>query len=268
MQIKLGKSNVKINANQLEDYLNTIKTANKNSEEYKNAVEAVAKAYPEASSAGGILTDVLQGIVDAQKLQADEAWNASQTSIQGHIDNIKEALKDEGVQKEVAANMGIAYDQNFKPKLESILQLLQMIGGYTPTEVPNITPTSVTKTEKTSSSSYSNKKLDNYKKEIEHKKALDQLSVQQEISMYEYALKKYTKTADERNEIREKIYELNKELAQKEKELLDEQTEDYEAYIQEQKNLRGSEYNISEQTADYNKIIQMHKNYLDQIMKD
>lgn len=259
---------LKINANQLQEYLDIIKKGDKASTEYQNAVEAVAKAYPEASSAGGILTDVLQGIVDAQQLQADEAWNASQTTIQGHINNINMALQDENVQRQVAQNMGVAYDENFRPKLEAILQLLQLIGGYTPDQVPSITPTAVTTPKRTSSSSYSNKRLDDYKKEIEHKKAMDQLSVQQEIQMYEYALKKYAKTTDEKRELREKIYDLNKELAQKEKEFLDQQTEDYEAYIQEQKNFRGSAYNVNEQTSDYNKIIQMHKSYLNQIMKD
>ena len=259
---------LKVNADQLQDYLDIIKTADKNSTEYQNAVEAVAKAYPEASSAGGILVDVLQGIVDSQKLQADEAWNASQKTIQGHIANIQAALDDESIQRQVAENMGIAYDENFRPKLEAILRLLQLIAGYTPEEVPNITPTSVTTPKKTSSSSYQNKALDNYKKQIEHKKALDQLSIQQEIEMYEYALRRYAKTADEKNEIREKIYDLNKELAQKEKELLDQQTEDYENYIQDQINNRGAEYDIQDRTRDYDQIIQMHRNYLNQIMQD
>lgn len=258
---------LKVTANQMQDYLNIIKNGNKNATEYQEAVNALTKAYPEASSAGGLLIDVLEGLISAEQLQADEAWSASQTSIQGHIDNIQAALNDENVQRQVAANMGMAYDETFRPKLEAILQLLQLIGGYTPSEVPNITPTTTTR-KTTGSKSYSNKALDNYKKDIEHKKALDHISIQQEISMYEHALKKYAKTTDEKRELREKIYDLNKELAQKEKEILDQQTEDYEAYIQEQKNLRGSAYDITEQTSDYNKIIQMHKNYLNQIMQD
>ncbi len=258
---------LKVSANELQGYLNTIKKSNKESAEYQNAVQAVAKAYPEASSAGGILTDVLEGIIQAQQLQADEAWNASQTSIQGHIENIQAAINDENIQKQVAANMGIAWDENFGNKLRTILALLQTIGNYSPTEVPNITPT-VTTRKSGGSSSYSNKRLDNYKKEIAHRKALDQLSLQQEIAMYETALRSYAKTTDEKRELREKIYELNKELANKEKEMLEQQTEDYETYIQQQKNLRGSAYDVTEQTRDYNKIIQMHKNYLNQIMKD
>lgn len=260
---------LKINAQNMKEYLDIVKQGNKSSTQYQDAVKALAKAYPEASTAGGLLIDVLDGLINAEQLQADESWNASQTAIQGHINNIQQAINDEKVQKQVADNMGIAYDENFRPKLEAILQLLQLIGSYTPDEVPNITPTLVTrKSYGSSSKTYQNKALDNYKKEIEHKKAMDQISLQQEISMYQYALKNYAKTADERMELREKIYDLNKELAQKEKDLLDQQTEDYEAYIQKQKNMHGAAYDINEQTADYNKIIQMHKNYLNQIMKD
>lgn len=260
---------LKINAQNMKEYLDIVKQGNKSSTQYQDAVKALAKAYPEASTAGGLLIDVLDGLINAEQLQADESWNASQTAIQGHINNIQQAINDEKVQKQVADNMGIAYDENFRPKLEAILQLLQLIGSYTPDEVPNITPTSVTrKSYGSSSKTYQNKALDNYKKEIEHKKAMDQISLQQEISMYQYALKNYAKTADERMELREKIYDLNKELAQKEKDLLDQQTEDYEAYIQKQKNMHGAAYDINEQTADYNKIIQMHRNYLNQIMKD
>lgn len=261
---------LKINAQTMQSYLNTVKNGDKTTIEYQNAVNELAKAYPEASTAGGVLINVLEGLIGAEQLQADEAWNASQTAIQGHINNIQIALQDESVQQQVAQNMGIAYDENFKPKLESILALLQMIGNYTPDTVPNITPASVStpKISSSSSSAYSNKALDNYKKEIEHKKAMDQISLKQEITMYETALQKYAKTADEKMELREKIYELNKELAKKEKEILEQQTEDYETYIQEQKNLRGAEYDVKDQTRDYDKIIAMHKNYLNQIMKD
>lgn len=314
---------LKINVQTMQEYLDIVKKGEKSTTEYQNAVNALSKAYPEAASSGGMLINVLEGLISAEQLQADEAWNASQASIQGHINNIKQALEDESVQKQVAANMGIAYDENFKPKLETVLALLQMIEGYTPEQVPNITPkTYNTKT----SSSYTNKRLDNYKKEIEYKKSLDQLSLQQEINMYQTALKKYAKTIDERRELTTKIYELQKEmqqealdkyvsdieykksldklsiqeeirmyeyaynslaktteqkqelevtlyelrkeLAQKEKKLLDEQTSDYERYINEQKNLKGAEYDVKEREEDLDKIIKTHQNYLDQILKD
>lgn len=257
---------LKNNVKQMQDYLNVLKNGDKSTTEYQNAMQALSKAYPEAVSNGMLLEDEIQRLIDAESLKADEAWKSSQDTISAYIATLNTALESEAVQQQVAENVGKSWSE-IAPQLQSVLSLLQTMAGYTPTEVPNITPTT-TSTKSTGSSSYSNKALDNYKKEIAHKKALDQLSMQQEISMYEYALKRYAKTTDEKRELRETIYELNKELAQKEKDILDQQTEDYENYIQDQKNARGSAYDVTEQTSDYNKIIQMHKNYLNQIMKD
>lgn len=259
---------LKVSANQMQNYLNTVKKGETSTSEYQDAVKALTKAYPEAANAEGVIIKQAQRFIDAEQLKADEAWKGSQNTINAYISMLETALQSESVQKQVAQNIGISYEQ-LAPKLQSVLALLQAMAGYTPETTPSVTPTSISTPRRSyGGSSYSNKRLDNYKKEIEHKKAMDQISLQQEISMYQYALKNYTKTADERMELREKIYDLNKELAQKEKDLLDQQTEDYKAYIQKQKNMHGAAYDINEQTADYNKIIQMHKNYLNQIMKD
>ena len=262
---------LKNNVSQMQNYLNVIKKGDKSTTEYQNAVSALAKAYPEAANAEGIIIDQAQAFIDAESLKADEAWKGSQNTINAYIAMLNTALQSESVQRQVAQNIGISYEQ-LVPKLQSVLGILQAMAGYSPTEVPNVAPTTVSAPKVSSSSggskSYSNKRLENYKKEIEYKKAMDQISLKQEIAMYEKALKNYAKTTDEKRDLREKIYELNKELAQKEKEILDQQTEDYEAYIQKQKNLKGAAYDINEQTSDYNKIIKMHKNYLNQIMKD
>jgi len=265
---------LKVNANQMQTYLNIIKKGDKTTTEYQKAETELAKAYSEAATAGGINEQVAQDLVNIDQARADEAWNASQATIQGNIQAIQTfiglaeaATNDKDKQAELAQTIGLEYGQII-PTLNSVLTILRLIGGYTPDTTPNITPTTVTTPRSSGSSSYSNKRLDNYKKEIEHKKALDQISLKQEISMYETALRKYAKTTDEKMELREKIYALNKELAQKEKEVLDEQTEDYEAYIQQQINTRGAEYDTAERTRDYDKIISMHRNYLNQIMKD
>lgn len=257
---------LKINADQMQSYLDIVKKGDKATTEYQTAVSELAKAYPEATNAEGILIEQAQGFIDAEQLKADEAWKGSQNTINAYISMIETALQSESVQRQVAQNIGIAYEQ-LAPKLQSVLGLLQSMAGYSPTQVPSVTPVSSVK-KSGGSGSYSNKALDNYKKEIAHKKALDQISLNEEIAMYEKALRSYAKTTDEKRELREKIYELNKQLAKKEKDILEQQTEDYEAYIQDQKNLRGAAYDINEQTSDYNKIIQMHKNYLNQIMKD
>ena len=267
---------LKINADQMQKYLNTVKQGNKSSAEYQNAVKALADAYPEVVNAQGVIISTAQDYINAEKAKADQAWNTSQTTIQGNIDVINSfidlanaAANDTGKQQELANAIGISYS-NIIPTLTSVLNILQAISGQTPEEVPGIEPVSYTPTYSSYSGSniYENKKLDNYKALIEYKKSLDQISLKEEISMYQKALDSYAKTTDEKRELRTKIYELNKELAQKEKEVLDQQTEDYEAYIQEQMNNRGSAYDVKEQIKDYDAIIKMHKNYLDQIMQD
>jgi len=261
---------LKVNVEENQRLLNLYKNSKKGTDDYNNSLQVLIKSYPECVTAQGLVTEEVQKFIDAEKDKANESWNTSQTIIKNYTEQIQMALNDEQVQSQICANLGEEW-ATLEGKLKNVLYVLQALAGVNPENVQGITiPTTspVISKKVNSSTSYSNKALDNYKKQIEHKKALDQLSTQQEIQMYEYALRRYARTSDEKNEIREKIYELNKELANKEKEILKQQTEDYETYIQHQKNIRGSAYDITEQTRDYNKIIQMHKNYLNQIMKD
>lgn len=327
---------LKINADQMQKYLNTVKQGNKSSTEYQNAVKELAKAYPEVANAQGIIINTAQDYINAEKAKADQSWNTSQATIQGNISVINSfidlanaAINDTNMQQELAKAIGISYE-NIIPTLTSVLNILKAISGQVPEDVPGIEPVSYTPSYTPSYSSsaevYENKQLDNYKSLIEYKKSLDQISLKEEISMYQKALNSYAKTTDEKRELktkiyelnkeldqkelddyislieykksldqlslkeeismykkalnnyakttedkrelRTKIYELNKEMAQKEKDLLDQQTEDYERYIEEQKNLRGAAYDAAEQAKDYDAIIKMHKNYLSQIMKD
>lgn len=264
---------LKINANQMQKYLDIVKKGNKSSTEYQTAVKELAKAYPEAANAQGIVVDTAQDYINTEKAKADQSWNTSQATIQGNIAVIntfielaKAAADDTNMQQQLANAIGISYE-NIIPTLTSVLNILQAISGQKPEEVKGIEPVSYTPSTG-SSSIYENKQLDNYKSLIEYKKSLDQISLKEEISMYQKALNSYAKTTEEKRELRTKIYELNKELAQKEKEILDQQTEDYEAYMQEQINLRGAAYDVKEQTKDYDAIIKMHRKYLNEIMKD
>lgn len=265
---------LKVKASTMQSYLDIVKKGDKNISGYKNAVEELSKAYPEAVNAEGIIIDSAQDYINAEQAKADQAWSTSQEQIssnlkivESYIDITKAAEGNSQRQAELASFIGISYE-NIIPTLSSVKNILSGMINAIPENVPGVKPTILDDKTYTTSSSYSNEALDNYKRQIEHKKALDQITLKEEIAMYETALREYANTADEKMELREKIYELNKELAKKEKEILEQQTEDYENYIQEQKNLRGAAYDVLEQTRDYDKIIRMHKNYLDQIMKD
>ncbi|MDR0979509.1 MAG: hypothetical protein LBL91_06320 [Lachnospiraceae bacterium] len=225
-------ASTKLEVTELQKYLDTIKAGQKGTAEYQTAVAALAKAYPEAANAEGILIDIAQDYINVANRKADADWVASQTAINGNIaiiqtyvDMVNAAQNSTEEQEKLASTLGISYDR-LLPTLTSALNILQSMAGYTPTQVPNIAP----KTTKSSYSSYSNKALDNYKKQIEYKKSLDQISLNDEINMYQYALNRYAKTQDERQELTTKVYELRKELQNKE-------LNDYTAQIEYEREL-------------------------------
>lgn len=319
---------LKVNVEENQRLLNLYKNSKKGTDDYNTALQALIKAYPECVTAQGLVVDSVQNFINAENDKANASWNSSQSMIQNYANQIQMALQDESIQEQICANL----EENWgtlEGKLRNVLAVLQALAGVTPENVQGITIPSTSPVVKKSSGgakTYQNKALNNYKKQIEHKKALDQISLQDEINMYQIALKKYAKTQDEKweltekiyelekelqekslddytsmiehrkaldqislqdeinmyqyaynalaktteqkQELEEKLYELRKELAQKNKDLLEQETKDYQRYIEDQKNLRGAEYDVKEQEADLNKIISLHKNYLNQIMKD
>lgn len=310
-----------------QQLLNVLKQGKTTTEEYTNAKNQLVKTYPELAKVNENTINSTQAAIDAENAAADAEWANAQIAIQASILEVNAMMSN----KEQIEQLATATQQSVEQvttSLQNQINILSNLAKLTPDDFKgSVTPTYTPRVSKSSgASTYSNKRLDNYKKEIEHKKALDQLSLQDEINMYQYALNRYAKTQDEKwelqekiyslqkelqekeltdytqqiehkkaldqitlqeeiamyntalnqyakttekkQELREKLYELNKELAQKEKETLDQQTQDYENYIEEQKRLQGASYTVEKQTSDYDKIIRMHKNYLDQIMKD
>lgn len=312
-----------------QQLLNVLKEGKASTDAYADAKSQLVKEYPELAKVNENTIASTQATIDAENAAADAEWANAQVAIQASILEVSAMMSNSEQITKIAA----ATQQSVEQVTASLQNQMNILGGLaklTPEDFKG-SVTSNFAPKKTSSSggsskSYSNKALDDYKKQIEHKKALDQVSLQEEINMYQYALSKYAKTQDEKWELTEKIYslqkelqeksvddytamiehrknldqislqdeinmyqyaynalaktteqkqeleeklhELRKELAQKNKELLDQQTTDYERYIQDQKNLRGAEYDTKEQESDLNKIIQLHRNYLNQIMKD
>lgn len=249
-----------------QQLLDILKKGKVTTEEYTNAKTQLTKVYPELAKVNENTITSTQNAINAENAAADAEWVNAQTAIQASILEVSATMSNSEKIQQIAWATKQTVEE-VTASLQNQIDILGNLAKLSPDDFKGSVNSSYVPKSSTSSS-YSNKKLDNYKKEIEAKRAMDQISIQEEISMYEYAIRKYAKTAEEKLELRQKIYELNKELANKEKDILDQQTEDYENYIQDVKNARGAAYDIVEQTADYNKIIQMHKNYLNQIMKD
>lgn len=309
-----------------QQLLNILKEGKTSTEAYTNAKSQLVKVYPELAKVNENTIASTQSAIDAENAAADAEWANAQVAIQASILEVSAMMSNSEQIQQIASATKQSVEE-VTASLQNQINILGNLAKLTPSDFKGSVTSSYTP-KKTSSGSktYQNKALDNYKKQIEYKKALDQISLQQEISMYQIALKKYAKTADERmeltqkiyelqkelqeknlddytaiiehrknldqislqdeinmyqyaynslaktteqkQELEEKLYELRKELAQKNKDLLEQQTTDYERYIEDQKNLRGAEYDAKEQEADLNKIIALHKNYLNQIMRD
>ena len=256
-----------------QQLLNILKKGETATEDYTDAKSQLVKVYPELANANENTIASTQAAIDAENAAADAEWANAQLAIQASILEVQ-AMMSNSEQIQTIAQATKQSVEEVTASLQNQMNILANLAKLSPADFKgSVTTTYVPRSYRTSvgssgTSTYSNKALDNYKKQIEHKKALDQLSLRQEIGMYEIALRSYAKTTDEKMELREKIYDLNKELANKEKEILDQQTEDYEAYMQEQINNRGAEYDIQDRSRDYDKIIQIHRNYLNQIMQD
>ena len=254
-----------------QELLNVLKKGKTATEEYADAKNQLVKVYPELAKVNENTIASTQSMIDTENTAADTEWALAQIQIQKSIVDLQTLINNKEEYTKIAQAMKME-TWEVTASLQNQIDILGNLAKLSPEDFKGSVTTSYTpKVSRPSSSStktYENKALENYKKQIEHKKALDQITLKEEISMYETALRSYAKTSDEKMELREKIYDLNKELAQKEKEMLEQQTEDYEAYIQEQINKRGAEYDVQDRSRDYDKIIQMHKNYLNQIMKD
>lgn len=308
-----------------QQLLNILKEGKTTTEKYTDAKTQLIKAYPELAKVNENTIASTQSAIDAENAAADAEWANAQVAIQASILEVSAMMSNSEQIQQIATATKQSVEQ-VTDSLQNQINILGNLANLTPSDFKGSVTSSYTPKKSSSSSSYSNKKLDNYKKEIEHKKALDQLSLQQEISMYQTALNRYAKTQDEKweltekiyelekelqekslddytsmiehrknldqislqdeinmyqyaynslaktteqkQELEEKLYELRKELAQKNKDLLEQETKDYQRYIQDQKNIRGAEYDAKEQEKDLNKIIALHKSYLNQIMKD
>lgn len=133
---------LKVNTQTMQDYLNIVKKGDKSTSQYQEAVKQLAQAYPEAANAGGIIEEEVQRLIDAEALDAQSKWASAQEKIKAEAAIIQAALNSETVQKQVAQNIGITVDE-LNMKLQSTLALYNAMAGMQASDVPNITPTSI-----------------------------------------------------------------------------------------------------------------------------
>lgn len=120
--------------------------------------------------------------------------------------------------------------------------------------------------------SNTNEALQNALRILQHKKAMNEISLQDEASYLQKVLNLYVRNADERMDIEERIYEVNKQIQQKYTQDLEnslsERTKKSNQWIEDQKRNNPSDFGIEDEEAAYNRIIAYHKEYLEKVQKD
>lgn len=230
--------------NVLKSYLN----AKKGSQEWASSQKALIDQFPQFATATGINTEAVKGLLLVKRQEIEEEWRSIQIKAQeARQEKLTAIAKQEaaiaiaeGIQRitgasglaEVALNRMNAELTRLRGEAASLQALLDMKPGDI--KLPPITaapaaasaanldlPTPKTKTskpkkeKKEAEKAYENAALDAAYKQMEHKKKMDQLTLESELKTLETIRSKYVKTADERMEIEERIYAVKKELGDK-----------------------------------------------------
>ena len=125
--------------------------------------------------------------------------------------------------------------------------------------------------------SYENKALNTALRIHDHKVRMEELNKEQELASLESILKAYAKTADERMDLEERIYQVKKELREADLEATQKAIEDEaqaladrtafsERWIAREKSLGN--LTVQDEIDAYNRVIKYHKEYLDKIYAD
>lgn len=258
---KLAQRKQEINST--ENLLRTYKNAKKGTDEWTYAYQELANQYPHLATATGINTEAVKGLILVKKqevelewqniqMKAKEALQEKETAIakqQAAItvaESIMEITGSSGLAEAALARMNSQLAQlrgeaaslqaliNSDPSDFKLPPVVVKTGGANQIDFgkgPGVPKTTSKKTSAKKSSSsgaakaYENKGLDEAYKQLEHKKRLDQLTLASELSTLEAIKAKHVKTADERMEIEERIYDVKKALGDKS---LDVALKDYE----------------------------------------
>ncbi|CAI6023618.1 hypothetical protein PAECIP112173_00350 [Paenibacillus sp. JJ-100] len=238
---------------QINSTLNMIKTYNtakQGTDAWKVAQKGLLDQFPQFATATGVNTEAIKGLILVKQREVELEWQSVQAKAAEALQEKQTAIAKQeaaitivnGINK-IAGSSGIAEGAlnrmnaelaRLRGEAASLQALLNMQPGDI--KIPKITVPTVStgkvagldlgdkskgkgggsKKEKTpKEKAYENKALDDAYKQMEHKKKMDQLTLESELKTLETIRAKYVKTADERMEIEERIYAVKKALGDK-----------------------------------------------------
>ncbi|MGM1048405.1 MAG: phage tail tape measure protein [Bacillota bacterium] len=229
----------------IESLLKTYRTAKKDSNDWTNAQKELIRLFPHLASGTNINTEAIQQLSDAKKTEIKLEWQSVQSKTAEALAATQNAIKQQeaaitianGIDKisgsgglaEVILNRmngELARLRGEAAALEGILKnkdpnkIGGVSGGSAPAvfvpKAPKVKTPKAPKAPKAPKSpkaeAYENKALDEAYKQLEHKKRMDEMTLESELKTLEQIKAKHVKTADERMEIEERLYDVRKAL--------------------------------------------------------
>ncbi|WP_244966035.1 phage tail tape measure protein, partial [Paenibacillus alvei] len=234
----------------VENLLKTYKNAKKGTQEWTGAQSQLANMFPHLNTATGLNAKAVEGLLLVKKQEIEADWQSIQVKAREALQEKQTAIAKQEAAIAIAESIakitgasGLAEKalqamNNQLTRLRGEAASLQELVNIKPEDIklpPIVIPpvpkvptgddSTKKKEKKEKKEAYENKPLQEAYKFLEHKKRLDQLTLESELSMLEKIKAKHIKTAEERMEIEERIYEVKKALGDS---ALDRALKDYE----------------------------------------
>ncbi|MFU1798212.1 phage tail tape measure protein [Paenibacillus azoreducens] len=224
-----------------ENLLKRYTSAKQGSKEWSAAQRELINQFPQFASATGVNTEAIKGLVLVKKQEIEKEWQAIQVKAQEALQEKRTAIAKQeaaiSIAKSIAQITGAGgLAEIALAKMNAQLDILRgeaaSLGALVnmkpddfklppPPKVPVINlddeekKKKGKKEKKPKKEAYENKALDDAYRKLEHLKAMDELTSEQELKMLETIKAKYVKTAEERMTVEEKIHAVKKQLGEK-----------------------------------------------------
>ncbi len=279
--------------------INTYKNAKKGSTDWLEAQKKLADSFPQFASMSGLKIEAIEKATKAQAESVDAEWKLTQAKIKMTRMELEEVVNAKS--KELAAivavieaneipttNTGDVYGiwasvdtpvSNVRKLRKELEDLRNEVSGMKDLEnidlekIMGIAPLDLD----TKFKAYENSAMNTALRMHEHRVRMDEITKQQEIASLESILRAYAKTADERMDLEERIYQVKQELREADLEATEKAIEDEakkladrtsfsERWIEREKTLGN--ITAQEEIDAYNRVIKYHKEYLNKIIAD
>jgi hypothetical protein len=209
----------------VQNLLKQYTAAKKGSSEWSSAQQELSKLFPQFSTAIGINEDAIRGLMIVKQQEISVAWASVQVKANEIIMEKKRELAireaaiaalDAGVKwlfgmNEAAGATKLAREE--VEKLKGEITSLQALATMDPSQVAGVPVVEAPKI--LDDGPYKNAALDNAYKLMEHRKKMNELTLEDELKTLEQIKRLNVKTADERMQIEERIYEVKQQLGDK-----------------------------------------------------